>query len=151
MMSDSHYSQAHTYQYSADELDGRIPPHYQRIPATTTHAFLNLPDETYPAAYPYPPSIFIKHRHWYLPQADVFFSIRGTLFGVHRQVFYRRSTFFRSILNTIDQTTGYPRGLRPSRPIPFDDMFENEVIPFLTFLYKPNELCANLEGWEIIK
>jgi hypothetical protein len=30
-------------------------------------------------------------------------------------------------------------------------MFENEVTPFLTFLYRPNELCANLEGWEIIK
>jgi hypothetical protein len=33
----------------------------------------------------YPPPILMKHHTWYLPDADLFISIHGTLYSIHQQ------------------------------------------------------------------
>jgi hypothetical protein len=51
-------------------------------------------------SYPYPPPTMVKHAHLYFDNADLFFSQRETLYGLHQRYF--DTPYFTQILTTID-------------------------------------------------
>jgi hypothetical protein len=87
---------------------------------------------TYPFAdKPYPPAILIKHPAWFFPNADLFISLDGALYGVH-QFYFDQSPLFQEIVhygeaNKIDVT--------PLFPIPFDTLKKDILNNFLHILY----------------
>ena len=49
----------------------------------------------------YPPPVLVKHPIWYLDHADLFISIQGTLYRVHR-AYFDNSSYFCAIMDVLD-------------------------------------------------
>src|ERR1700678_4441719 len=86
----------------------------------------------------YPPPLLMKHPVWYYPDADLFISIKGSLYGLHQRRF-ETSVFCNEILrygkfNKI--------GTIPAHPIPFDALRNDIFEKFLLLLYSsfPSEI-----------
>ena len=97
------------------------------LPSLTKHE----PDITPMFFKHYPPTMMQKHPIWYLPNADLFISIDGNLFGLYRHHF-ESSTLFKEIL---EYNKDYGIGQIPLRPIPFDDLRIQVFLNFLHFLH----------------
>jgi hypothetical protein len=79
----------------------------------------------------YPPPILTKHHTWYLPDADLFISIHGTLYGIHRRQL-EESILFREVLR---YGQNHLIGTIPIHPIPFDDLKKEIFDHFLVLLH----------------
>jgi hypothetical protein len=77
----------------------------------------------------YPPPILTKHHTWYLHDADLFISIRGTLYGIHRQQL-EDSILFQEVLQ---YGQNHLIGVILIHPIPFDDL-KKEIFDHLLIL-----------------
>jgi hypothetical protein len=72
--------------------------------------------------HPYPPPILSKRLQWYLPNANRFISIRGILYGLHRDMFPFGSYFLNIPPPEIQEGELIPRGFIPTLPLPLDDI-----------------------------
>jgi hypothetical protein len=79
----------------------------------------------------YPPPILTKHHAWYLHDADLFISIHGTLYGIHRRQL-EESILFREVLR---YGQNHLIGTILIHPIPFDDLKKEIFDHFLVLLY----------------
>jgi len=101
--------------------------------------------------YPYPPSIMVKHALWYLPDADLFITVRSILFGLHHSHFVPESSYFQSIMDEIEPCRTAARGSNPSLPIAFNGLECSLFTAFLHLLYYPDNFQANEYGWYKLK
>jgi hypothetical protein len=79
----------------------------------------------------YPPPILVKHHTWCLYDADLFISIRGTLYGIHQRRL-EDSILFQEILR---YGQNHLIGVILIHPIPFDDLKKEIFDHFLILLY----------------
>jgi hypothetical protein len=98
--------------------------------------FQTIMNDTIPSIYPYPPTIVVKSALWYHPDADLFITIRGTVYGVYRQ-YFNVSRHFQRIFKRNEPGYNIARGTTCWLPIPFDDLDPFVFIKFLTCLYSP--------------
>ena len=63
--------------------------------------------------FPYPPPFLVKRDEWYLPNANIFISVRGQLYGLRRDHLPLNCLF---LLNPYAIQPGelYPRGFTPT-------------------------------------
>src|SRR5271155_1694750 len=95
------------------------------------------------------PHYHVKHPKWYFNDADLFFTQRGVLFGLHRHKF--NNPHFSRRLNRIEPCRTAAIGTVSSLPISLDTL---SIIPFITFiclLYQPNDFSTDIIGWNQIK
>ena len=95
---------------------------------------------------PYPPPIMVKHAHLYFDDADLFFSQRETLYGLHQRYF--DTPYFTQILSTIDPGRTAARGTVPSLPIPLNEISSFTFISFVSILYQPHNFQTHTQGWK---
>jgi hypothetical protein len=79
----------------------------------------------------YPPPILTKHHTWYLHDADLFISIRGTLYGIHQ----RRLEDLILFQEVLRYGQNHLIGAIPIHPIPFDDLKKEIFDHFLILSY----------------
>jgi hypothetical protein len=89
-----------------------------------------------PIIYPfankfYPLAILVKHHVWFLPAADLFISLNGILYGIHRS-YFDQSPLFQEIIH-YGEADGI--GTDPHYPIPFDTLKKEVFDDFLYLLY----------------
>ena len=99
---------------------------------------------------PYPPPILTKHHTWYSNDADLFISLRGILFGLHR-AYFTQSLYFQTIMDVVDSERPVPRGSQILFPIPFDDLDQLSFTRFLSFLYQTRQFQGTKREWEDIR
>jgi hypothetical protein len=96
-------------------------PQHSTVKSSITPSFDNF----------YPPPILTKHHTWYLHDANLFISIRNTLYGIHQRQL-EESILFREVLqygrNHLIRTL-------PIHPIPFDNLKKEIFDHFLVLLY----------------
>jgi hypothetical protein len=91
----------------------------------------------------------VKHPMWYFDDADLFFSQRGILFGLHRQKF--DNSYFSRRLQYIEPCRTAAMGTLPSLPIPIDTLSISTFIAFIRWLYQPSNFKTNIVRWNHIK
>jgi hypothetical protein len=101
--------------------DFEFLPQHSTIHSSITPFFNNF----------YPPPILTKHHTWYLHDANLFVSIRGTLYGIHQRRL-EDSILFQEILR---YGQNHLIGTIPIHPIPFDDLKKEIFDHFLILLY----------------
>src|ERR1700678_3843754 len=102
-----------------------------------------------PIKHPLVPHYHIKHPKWYFDDADLFFTHRGILFGLHRQKL--NNPHFSRRLKHIEPCRTAAKGTISSLPISLDAL---SILPFITFirlLYQPNDFSTDIIGWNQIK
>src|SRR5271155_1485059 len=122
----------------------------------TSIPFSSLP-ETFPTAiadndpihHSSIPHYLVNHPIWYFADADLFFSQRGFLFGLHQQKF-DNSYFSRRLLH-IEPCRTAATGTLPSLPIPIDTLSLSTFISFIRLLYQPSNFKTDVIGWNHIK
>src|ERR1700678_3790554 len=95
------------------------------------------------------PHYHVKHPKWYFDNADLFFTQRGILFGLHQHKF--NNPYFSQRLNHIKLCRTAAMGTVSSLPISLDAL---SILPFITFiclLYQPNDFSTDIIGWNQIK
>ena len=95
------------------------------------------------------PLYHVKHPKWYFHDADLFFSQRGVLFGLHQQKF--NNSYFLRRLRHIEPCRTAAMGTLPSLPIPIDTLSISAFVSFIRLLYQPSNFRANIIGWNHIK
>src|SRR5271155_5131079 len=93
------------------------------------------------------PHYHVKHPKWYFDDADLFFTQRGILFGLHQHKF--NNSYFSQQLNHIEPCRTAAIGTVSSLPILLDAL---SIIPFITFirlLYQPNNFSTDIIGWKL--
>src|ERR1700678_1044434 len=75
------------------------------------------------------PYYHVKHPIWYIHDADIFFSQRDILFGLHQQKF--NNSHFSQQLNHIEPCKTAAIGTISSLPISLDTL---SITPFITFI-----------------
>ena len=91
------------------------------------------------------PHYHVKHPKWYFDDADLFFTQRGVLFGLHQHKF--NNPHFSRRLNHIEPCRTAAMGTVSSLPISLDAL---SILPFITFirlLYWPNDFSTDVIGW----
>ena len=98
---------------------------------------------------PYPPPILAKHHTWYSADADLFISICGILFGLHRAYFcqYR---YIQTIMDVAEPERPVPKGSQSLYPLPFDDLDQLSFTWFLSFFYQPCNFVSTKWDWKNI-
>jgi hypothetical protein len=96
--------------------------------------------------FPYPPPFLFKREEWYLPNANLFLSVRGKLYGLRREKF-PRTCFFLDDAYRIHDNELYPRGFTLTRPFPVDHITHWEFEEFLIFLYYTEHFHGNEARW----
>ena len=91
----------------------------------------------------------VKHPTWYFDDADLFFSQRGMLFGLHRQKF--DNSYFSRRLQYIEPCRTAAEGTLPSLPISIDTLSISAFLTFIRLLYQPSNFKTNIIGWNRIK
>jgi hypothetical protein len=97
----------------------------------------------------YPPPILVKHHTWYLHNADLFISVRGTLYGIH-QWRVEDSILFQEILR---YGQGHLIGIILIHPISFDDLKKEIFNHLLILLYCGTTILNHLtkNDWVDVK
>jgi hypothetical protein len=95
------------------------------------------------------PHYHVKHPIWYFNDADLFFSQRGILFGLHRQNF--NNPYFSQWLQHIEPCKTTAIGTVSSLPISIDTLSISMFITFIQLLYQPNDFSTDIIGWKQIK
>src|ERR1700678_3082539 len=102
-----------------------------------------------PVQHSFIPQHHAKHPKWYFDDADLFFTQRGILFGLHQHKF--NNPHFSQQLNHIEPCRTAAKGTISSLPISLDAL---SILPFITFirlLYQPNDFSTDIIGWNQIK
>jgi hypothetical protein len=102
-----------------------------------------------PNPLPYPPLTFIRHPSWFLDNADLFLSHNENLFGLHQDMF--RSSYFSTILQTIEPGQMVARGTIPTFPIPCDDISQTTLLTFFLLRYHPRSFTTTRDNWLAIR
>src|SRR5271156_3751798 len=71
--------------------------------------------------FPYPPPFLVKRDKWYLLDANIFISVRGTLYCLCRERLPPACLFLHDSY-TILPGELYPRGFTAFRPFPISDL-----------------------------
>ena len=90
---------------------------------------------------PYPPPILTKHHIWYSDTANLFVTICGVLFGLHR-AYFNHLQYFQIIMDTVEPGQLMAQGSIPLYPIPFDDLNPLPFHRFLQFFYYTLKFCG---------
>ena len=98
---------------------------------------------------PYPPPTLTKHHIWYSDTANLFVTIRGILFSLHR-AYFNHSRYFQTIMYTVEPEQLMAWGSVPLYPIPFDDLDPLPFHQFLQFFYHAAKFCGTKQDWEDI-
>ena len=99
---------------------------------------------------PYPPPILTKHHIWYSDTANLFITIHGILFGLHR-AYFNHSRYFQTIMDIVKPEQLMAWGSVPLYPIPFDDLNPLPFHRFLQFFYHTAKFCGTKRDWEDIR
>src|SRR5271168_2656611 len=95
------------------------------------------------------PHYHVKHLLWYFDDADLFFSQRGVLFGLHQQKF--KNSYFSQRLQHIEPCRTVAIGTLSSLPIPIDTLSLSTFVSFIRLLYQPSNFKTDIIGWNHIK
>jgi hypothetical protein len=95
------------------------------------------------------PHYHVKHPKWYFNDADLFFTQRGVLFGLHRHKF--NNPHFSRQLNHIEPCRTAAIGTISSLPISLDALSIILFITFIRLLYQPYNFSTDIIGWNQIK
>src|SRR5271155_4638300 len=95
------------------------------------------------------PHYHIKHPKWYFDDADLFFSQRGVLFGLHQHKF--NNPYFSRRLKHIEPCKTAAIGTKSSLPIPIDTLSISTFTAFIRLLYQPDDFSTDITGWNHIK
>ena len=95
------------------------------------------------------PHYHVKHPKWYLDDADLFFTQRGILFGLHQHKF--NNPYFSRRLKHIEPCKTAAIGTKSSLPIPIDTLSISTFTAFIRLLYQPNDFSTDITGWNHIK
>ena len=98
---------------------------------------------------PYPPPILAKHHTWYSADADLFISICGILFGLHR-AYFCQSRYFQTIMDIAEPKRPMPKESQALYPLPFDDLNQLSFTRFLSFFYQPRNFVGTKRDWKNI-
>jgi hypothetical protein len=128
---------SHPYRYGT--------PSHVHFPSPSSLTLIE--NETTP--FPYPPPIQVKHPTWFLHNADLFLSHRETIFGFHQEKF--QTTYFSTILNTIEPGRTAAQGTVFTLPIPCNDIPRTTIIAFAYLLYYPGIFTTTRDGWQAIR
>lgn len=96
--------------------------------------------------FPYPPPFLVKRDEWYLPNANIYISVRGKLYGLRRDHLPLNCLFLLDPY-TLQPSELYPRGFTPTRPFPISDLTYLEFEEFLIFFYYTEYFHGNEERW----
>src|SRR5580692_4027945 len=102
-----------------------------------------------PVQHSFIPQHHAKHPKWYFDDADLFFTQRGILFGLHQHKF--NNPHFTRRLKHIEPCRTAAMGTVSTLPISLDAL---SILPFITFirlLYQPNDFSTDIIGWNQIK
>src|ERR1700678_949155 len=94
------------------------------------------------------PQYQVKHPKWYFDDADLFFSQRGILFGLHQYKF--NNLYFSRQLKHIDPCKTAAIETKASLPIPIDTLSVSVFIAFIQLLYQPHNFFIDIIGWNHI-
>src|SRR5271155_1028383 len=94
------------------------------------------------------PHYLVNHPIWYFTNADLFFSQRGFLFGLHQQKF--DNSYFSRQLRHIEPCRTAATGTLLSLPIPIDTLSLSTFISFIRLLYQPSNFKTDVIGWNHI-
>src|ERR1700678_448178 len=95
------------------------------------------------------PHHHVKHPKWYFDDADLFFTQRGVLFGLHQHKF--NNPHFSRRLKNIEPCRTAAIGTVSSLPILLDTLSIIPLITFIRLLYQPNDFLTDIIGWNQIK
>ena len=98
---------------------------------------------------PYPPPILTKYHTWYSVDTDLFISICGILFGLHR-TYFCQSHYFQTIMDIAEPRQPMPKGSQALYPLPFDDLDQLSFTRFLSFFYQPRNFVGTKWDWKNI-
>ena len=98
---------------------------------------------------PYPPPILAKHHTWYAVDTDLFISICGILFGLHR-AYFCQSRYFQTIMDIAEPEQPVPKGSQALYPLPFDNLDQLSFTQFLSFFYQPHNFVGTKQDWKSI-
>jgi len=127
----------------------------------SSFTFTSIPFSSFPETFPTAiadndpihhssiPHYLVNHPIWYFADADLFFSQRGFLFGLHRQKF--DNSYFSQRLLHIEPCRTAATGTLPSLPIPIDTLSLSTFISFIRLLYQPSNFKTDVIGWNHIK
>src|SRR5271168_3034620 len=101
----------------------------------------------YPSLYP--PLTLIKHPSWFLDNADLFLSHNKILFGLHQDMFL--SSYFSTILQTIEPGQTAARGTTPTFPISCNDISQTTLHSFILLRYHPRTFTTTRDNWLAIR
>src|ERR1700678_3304740 len=87
------------------------------------------------------PHYLVNHPVWYFNDANLFFSQRGVLFGLHQQKF--NNSHFSRRLRHIEPCRTAAMGTLPSLPIPINTLSVSTSVSFIQLLYQPSNLKTN--------
>jgi hypothetical protein len=91
----------------------------------------------------------LQSNTWFLEDANLFFSHKETLFGLHHAKF--QTAYFSGILNIIGSGQTIARVTIPTFPISFDDISQTTLIAFIYLVYYPESFFTTRDGWQAIK
>ena len=94
----------------------------------------------------YPPPTLTKPHIWYSNTADLFVTICGVLFGLHR-AYFNHLQYFQTIMDNIKPGQLMPQGNVPLYPIPFNDLNPLLFHQFLQFFYHTSKFCGTKWDW----
>ena len=95
------------------------------------------------------PRCHVKHPKWYFDDADLFFTQRGVLFGLHRHKF--NNPHFSRRLNHIEPCRTAAIGTVSSLPISLNALSITPFIIFIHLLYQPYDFSTDIIRWNQIK
>ena len=98
---------------------------------------------------PYPPLTLVKHPWWFLDNADLFLSHNGILFGLHQDMFL--SSYFSTILQTIEPGRTAAQGTIPAFPIPCNDISQTTLLSFILLWYYLRTFTTTRDNWLALK
>jgi len=114
---------------------------------SSSSSFTIFIQELHPS--PYPPLTLVKHPSWFLDNADLFLSHNGILFGLHQDMFL--SSYFSTVLQTIEPGRTAAQGTIPAFPIPCNDISQTTLLSFILLRYYPRSFTTTRDNWLAIR
>ena len=114
--------------------------YYPKIVERPNTVFSNTPT---PDSYRSP---YSTHPIWWLEKADIFFTIRGIVYGLH-QIHFKSSTLIQEMLNFTRPPNDSPFGTTFHTAIPFDTIKAATFYDLIMLLYYPEKFETDSNGW----